>query len=312
MAKTVPAGAGVVVGIGTVGANLGVQFTGACPGAGMGGELSTATRRGNFYLCTTRAALVAGDLGYGYAPDVSDTVNVVKIQGANATAGAGIPTVAQAVDVMCLEYNFRQFNGTPFARNAGGTPLHLAQSAVLKKATAIATVACPGARIGDYVLVQPRTAPDAGLIPVAGYVAAANVVSVAFMNVTTAGGAASLPAGAAGLDYDVLCIPQNLRRHNGLSLPKTTVAVPLNVAQNTVLLASGLHATAVVPGARPGCYPIVRPLAALEAGYGIAGACCTVANQVQVNFINPTAGNLPAAAAGQNFEVMCLPSNYAP
>lgn len=97
----------------------------------------------------------------------------------------------------------RSFNGSPFYENRAATPLNLAQNGVGANTTAVATVTVTGARTSDFVIVKPRAAQDAGLGIVAARVSAANTVAVTFMN-TTAG---ALPAGAAGLDYDVMCLP---------------------------------------------------------------------------------------------------------
>lgn len=77
------------------------------------------------------------------------------------------------------------------------------QNACAANTTVADTVACVGAAVGDFVVVKPRTAPDAGLAFAAGQVLGNNTVTIYVIN-TTAG---ALPAGAAGIDYDVLCLP---------------------------------------------------------------------------------------------------------
>jgi hypothetical protein len=97
----------------------------------------------------------------------------------------------------------RSFNGSPFAQNPAATPLNLAQNAVAANTTAVATATVTGARTDSFVIVRPRAALDAGLGVCGARVSALNTVSVTFMN-TTAG---ALPAGAAGLDFDVMVLP---------------------------------------------------------------------------------------------------------
>ncbi len=99
----------------------------------------------------------------------------------------------------------RLFNGRPCVENPPAVPGNLPQNGCAANTTAIDTVACPGAAVGDFIGVRPAAAMEAGLGIVGAYCAAANVVSVVFMN-TTAG---ALPAGAAGQDYHVQCYPRN-------------------------------------------------------------------------------------------------------
>lgn len=97
----------------------------------------------------------------------------------------------------------RGFNGNPLAQNPTATPGNIAQNACAANTTVAVNVTVTGARTDSFVAVKPRSALDLGLGIVGAYVSAANTVTVYFMN-TTAG---ALPAGAAGINFDVMVMP---------------------------------------------------------------------------------------------------------
>lgn len=94
----------------------------------------------------------------------------------------------------------RMFNGQPVPQTAANAGV-IAIGAVGANTTAILTVACPGARVGDFVVVKPAAALEAGYSLTCGYCAVAGTVSVVAMN-TTAG---ALPAAAQA--FGVMCLP---------------------------------------------------------------------------------------------------------
>jgi len=95
------------------------------------------------------------------------------------------------------------FNGQPCPQNPVATPGTVAINAVAANTTVLDTVACPGARVGDFVVVRPNGVPELGMMFGAARVSAANVVEVPIMNTT----AAALPAAAQ--TYDVMCLPSS-------------------------------------------------------------------------------------------------------
>ena len=94
------------------------------------------------------------------------------------------------------------FNGIPCPA-AVNANVH--QNACAANTTVTDTVAVPGARVGDFVVVTPNGAVDIGMMFGAGRVSVAGTVEVPVMN-TTAG---ALPAGAAGINYSVLVLPRD-------------------------------------------------------------------------------------------------------
>jgi len=95
----------------------------------------------------------------------------------------------------------RVHGGFPVPQSPVATPGTVAIGAVAANTTATDTVAVAGARVGDFVVVRPNAALEAGLGIVGAYCAAANVVTIVLMN-TTAG-----PLPAAAFTYDVMVLP---------------------------------------------------------------------------------------------------------
>lgn len=98
-----------------------------------------------------------------------------------------------------------------------------------------------------------------------------------------------------------------MRGYNGIPLLRNAAGTPLTVAIGAVGANTTAEVTVAVTGARVGDGVMVIPRAACEAGYGPISARVSAANVVSVQFMNTTAGGLPAAA--QLFDVVIYPQN---